>query len=192
MKEIPLGCERLIGEDLFEGIRMKMKLGVFEILSIAETIERDGIDFYRKAARLFEDKELRKMLLLLADWERKHEDVFSAMKKELMQVYEQNLAFDVSSYISSSPLALKSLAWSATQSKSKRDFTGLEDKEEILELAMSRERNTIRFYFDVMGLIGDAVSKTKINEIIEEEKRHVSILRRAQDQLRDPQSACSS
>lgn len=187
-----MGCERLIGEDLFEGIRMKMKLGVFEILSIAETIERDGIDFYRKAARLFEDKELRKMLLLLADWERKHEDVFSAMKKELMQVYEQNLAFDVSSYISSSPLALKSLAWSATQSKSKRDFTGLEDKEEILELAMSRERNTIRFYFDVMGLIGDAVSKTKINEIIEEEKRHVSILRRAQDQLRDPQSACSS
>jgi rubrerythrin len=168
-----------------------MKLGVFEILNVAETIERDGIDFYRKAARLFDDEQLRKMLLLLAEWERKHEGVFSAMKKELMQIHEKSMTFDVSSYLSSSPLALKSLAWSATQSKSKREFTGREDKEEILELAMSRERSTIRFYFDVMGVLGDSVGKTKINEIIEEEKRHVSILRRALDQLRDPQSACS-
>ena len=171
---------------------MTMKLGIFEILSVAETIERDGIEFYRKATKLFDDEELRKMLLLLADWERKHEGVFSAMKKELMRVQEERMAFDVSSYMSSSPLVLKSLAWSATQSKSKQEFTGREDKEEILELAMSRERNTISFYFDVMGIIGDSVSKAKINEIIEEEKRHVGILRRALEQLRDPQSACSS
>lgn len=169
-----------------------MKIGVFEILSVAETIERDGIDFYRKAARLFDDEDLRKMLLLLADWEQKHEDVFAAMQKELMQVHEESLTFNVSSYISSSPLALKSLAWSATQSKSKREFTGLEDKKEILELAMNRERNTIRFYLDLMDKIEDSISKTKINDIIEEEKRHVGILRRTLDQLRDPQSACSS
>jgi rubrerythrin len=93
--------------------------------------------------------------------------------------------------VSSSPLVLKSLAWSATQSKSKQDFSGQESKEEIVELAMNRERSTIRFYFAVMEMLADSVSKTKINEIIEEEKRHVSILRRSLDQLRDPQSACS-
>ena len=60
------------------------------------------------------------------------------------------------------------------------------------QLAMSRERNTIRFYYDLMGVVEDAMSQKKIHDIIEEEKRHVSILRQALEQLQDPQSACSS
>lgn len=171
---------------------MTKKFSALEIMTIAETIERDSIDFYRQAARLFKDEELRKMLLLLADWERKHESVFSAMKRELMQAHEEAMTFDVSSFMSSHPLVLKGLAWSATQSKSKQEFTGAESKEDIFELAISRERNTIRFYYDNAGIVADSVGEDKIHVIIEEEKRHVGILRRALDQLRDPQSACSS
>ena len=172
---------------------MTTKLGAFEILIVAETIERDGIDFYRKAAKLFENEELHKMLLLLADWEHKHEGVFSAMRKELSQIREEKRTFNVSSYVSSSPLALKSLAWSATQSKSKKQFTGDEDTEEVLELAMNRERSTIRFYFNLVEIVGDSFSKIQINQIIEEEKRHISILNRTLEQLRDPHSSiCGS
>lgn len=171
---------------------MPKKLNAFEIVTVAQTIERDSIDFYRKAARLFNDEELRKMLLLLADWERKHEDVFTAMKRELSQIREEDTTFDVISLVSTSPLVLNCLAWSAAQSKSKQEFTGAESKEEILELAMSRERNAIRFYYNHVGIVGDSLGKDNINEVIEEEKRHVSILRRALEQLRDPQSACRS
>lgn len=172
---------------------MTTKLNAIEILTVAETIERDGIDFYRQAARRFKDEELRKMLLLLADWERRHEEVFSAIRGELMKGHEEGMTFDVSSYMSSNPLALKSLAWSATQSKSKQEFSGDESKEEILELAMSRERNTIRFYYDLVGIVGGSMEKTKVNDVIEEEKRHVHILNRALKQLRDPQSSsCGS
>ena len=120
---------------------MPKELNAFEIVTVAETIERDSIDFYRKAARLFKDEELRKMLLLLADWERKHEGVFTAMKRELSAIREKDMAFDVLSWASASPLALKCLAWSAGQSKSKKEFAGDESKEDILELAISRERN---------------------------------------------------
>ncbi|MBN2315751.1 MAG: ferritin family protein [Sedimentisphaerales bacterium] len=167
---------------------MTTKLGVFEIITVAETIERDGVDFYRQAARLFNDKELRKVLFLLADWEHKHEGVFSTMRKELSRCYEESLTFDVSSYLSTSPLALKSLAWSATQSKSKHEFAGNESKEEILELAMNRERSTIRFYCNLLDIVRDSLRRDKINGIIEEEKRHITILRRTLDQLRNPQS----
>ena len=170
---------------------MAKKLNPFELLTVAEMIERDGIDFYRSAARLFKDEDLRKMLLLLADWERKHESIFSAMKKELSRVREESLTFDVSSLVTTSPLALKGLAWSA-HSKSKREFAGTESKGEILELAMNRERSTVVFYYDLVGVVADSSSKNKIHDIIEEEKRHISILRRALEQLRDPQSACSS
>ena len=171
---------------------MSKILNAFEIMTVAETIEHDSIDFYRKAARLFKDQEFRKMLLLLADWERKHEGVFAAMKRELSRVREKDMAFDVFSWVSTSPLALKCLAWSAAQSKSKREFTGAESKEEIFELAISRERKAISFYYELIGIVGDALSEEKINDIIEEEKRHVGLLRRALEQLRDPQSACSS
>ena len=167
---------------------MTAKLGVFEILTVAETIERDGVDFYRQAARLFNDEELRKMLFLLADWEHKHEGVFSAMRRELSQRCEEDMTFNVSSYISTSPLALKSLAWSATQSKSKHAFTGDESKEDILELAMNRERSTVRFYLNLMDVVKDSISRNRIDEIIKEEKRHISILMRTLEQLRNPQS----
>ena len=170
---------------------MKTKFGALEILIVAETIERDGIEFYRQASRRFGDEELRQRLLMLADWERKHEDVFAAMKRELMQLREEGKTFDVFALVGSNPLALKSLAWSATQSKTKREFTGAESQEEILELAISRERNTIRFYYDLKDVVEDAVSTSKIHDIIEEEKRHVTILRRSLEQLRDPHT-CGS
>jgi rubrerythrin len=171
---------------------MTKSLNAFEILTVAVTIERDTIDFYRKAAKLFNDKELRKVLILLADWEQKHESVFTAMKQELSHIREEAMTFDVNGFVSTSPLVLKSLAWSATQSQSKREFTGDESKEEILELAMNRERSTIRFYFELVGVVGDSSSKNKIHAIIEEEKRHVGILRGALEQLSDTQSAYSS
>lgn len=172
---------------------MTAKLGAFEILTVAETIERDGVDFYRQAARLFHDEELRKVLLLLADWEHKHKGVFSTIRKELSESLEEDRAFNVSSYISTSPLALKSLAWSATQSKSKHQFTGSESKEDILELAMNRERSTVRFYCNVMEAVGDPVSKDKVDEIIKEEKRHIRILMQTLEQIRNPRSnICSS
>ena len=170
---------------------MKAKLSAFEILIVAETIERDSIDFYRQAARLFGDGELCKMLLLLADWERKHEGVFTSMRREQMQMHEERTTFDVAGFVGSNPLALKSLAWSAIQSKTKREFTGAESKEEILELAMSRERNTIRFYYDLEDVMENSISKSKIHDIIEEEKRHISILRRSLEQIHDPHT-CGS
>ena len=171
---------------------MTKGLNAFEILTVAITIERDTIDFYQEAAKLFNDKELRKVLLLLADWEQKHEGVYTAMKRELSHIREEDMTFDVNDFVSTSPLVLKSLAWSATQSQSKREFTGDESNEEILELAMNRERSTIRFYCDLIGVVGDESSKNKIHAIIEEEKRHVRILWGALEQLRDPQSACRS
>ena len=171
---------------------MTKSLNAFEILTVAITIERDTNDFYRKAARLFNNEELRKMLLLLANWEQKHESVYTAMKQDLSHIREEDMEFDVDDFVSTSPLVLKTLAWSATQSQSKREFTGDESKEEILGLAISRERSTIRFYYNLTGVVGDESSKIRINAIIEEEKRHVGILRGALEQLSDTQSAYSS
>jgi rubrerythrin len=171
---------------------MNAKLSAFEILTMAEAIERDSIDFYRKAARRFDDEGRRKMFLLLAGWERKHQEVFSAMKRELANVLGESMTFDVSGFVSSNPQRLVGLASSAPGSESKRELTGKESKEEILELAISRERNIVGFYYNLIGVMGDFIGTGKINDIIEEEKRHIGILRRATEKLNDQHSSVSA
>ncbi len=171
---------------------MHTKLSAFEILTMAETIEYDSIDFYREAARRFDDEGRRKMFLLLADWERKHQEVFSAMKRELTHMLNERTSFDFSSVLSPNPQRLVGLASLAPGSASRTELTGEESKEEILELAITRERNIVGFYHDLIGVMGDFIGKSKINDIIKEEQSHIGVLRRAMEKFNDPHSSVST
>ncbi len=166
---------------------MNTKLSAFEILTMAEAIERDSVDFYREAARRFDDEERRKMFFLLAGWERKHEEVFSAMKRELTDVLNEAKNFDFSNILSPNPQRLVGLASLAPGSVSRTELTGEETKEDILELAVTRERNIVAFYYDLVGVMGDFIGESKIDDIIKEEQSHIGILRRAIEKFSDPQ-----
>ncbi|OHB73325.1 MAG: hypothetical protein A2Z25_00250 [Planctomycetes bacterium RBG_16_55_9] len=170
---------------------MGTALNAFEILAMAVTIERDSVDFYRKAARLFDSEELHETFLSLASWERKHEELFVAMKKELTCSLEQRGTLDVSNYVSSNPQALASLAASAARSASQPEPTGKESKQGILELALNRELVIIRFYRDLVGAVRDSAGKRTIDDVIKEEKRHVAILKRSLELLGDRDSSVS-
>jgi rubrerythrin len=50
---------------------MSITFNAFEIFEIAEQIERNGVKFYRKAAKGISDQDLRQTLLELADMEEK-------------------------------------------------------------------------------------------------------------------------
>ena len=149
---------------------MNTKLSTFEILTMAEAIEDDSIDFYRKAASQFDDEERRKMFHLLADWERKHREVFSDMKKELTHTLNERMSLDFSSVLSPNPQRLVGLASLAPGSTAKTELTGEESQEEILELAITRERNITGFYYNLIGVMGDFIGKNKINDIIKDEQ----------------------
>ena len=68
---------------------MGTALSAFEILTLAVSIERDSVDFYRKASRRYDDEKLRKTFLLLANWEQRHKELFATMKKELTRSPDQ-------------------------------------------------------------------------------------------------------
>jgi rubrerythrin len=70
-----------------------MIFNVDEVLKIAEQIERNGIAFYQKAAAGFQGEE-KQTLLRLADMERMHERVFSALRRELSRADQALEAFD--------------------------------------------------------------------------------------------------
>jgi rubrerythrin len=64
---------------------MDIEFNAFEVFEIAEKIERNGARFYRKAAGLFKDQQLKNMFSELANWETKHIEVFANMKKQLFE-----------------------------------------------------------------------------------------------------------
>ncbi|KPK37953.1 MAG: hypothetical protein AMJ65_13530 [Phycisphaerae bacterium SG8_4] len=171
---------------------MDTQLSAFEILTMAEAIERDSIDFYRKAAMRFDDGGRRKMFLLLANWELKHQEALSAMKKELAHMLNERESFDVSSVLSSNPQRLVGLASLAPGSVAKTELTGEESKEDILALAIARERNIVAFYYNLKGVMVDFFGEIKIDDIIREEKSHIGILRREMEKFNDRHSSASA
>lgn len=171
---------------------MKTKVSAFEVLTMAEAIEQDSIDFYRKAARLFDDEERKNLFLLLAGWEKKHQEVFSAMKRELTDMLNEPMNFDFSRVLSSNPQRFAGLASLASGSVSRTELTGEESRQEILELAIARERNIVSFYYNLIKGMGNFIGKNKINDIIKEEQNHVGILRQAIEKFSDPHSSVST
>jgi rubrerythrin len=168
---------------------MGTALSAFEILTLAVSIERDSVDFYRKASRRYDDEKLRKTFLLLANWEQRHKELFATMKKELTRSPDQCETFDVFSFVSSNPQVLASMAAAATRSASQKEPSGKESKQDILDLALDRERIIIRFYTDLVGIVRDSAGKNTVDDVIKEEKRHVVILKRSLALLNDTDSS---
>jgi rubrerythrin len=73
---------------------MAAKYNAFEVLLIAEQVERNGAEFYRKAAGLFEKEKLRELFFDLAEWEDKHEKTFAEMKRQVKEGMTEVRFFD--------------------------------------------------------------------------------------------------
>ena len=59
---------------------MGISFSADEIFEMAEEIERNGAGFYREAAKNTSDKEIKQMLLELADMEDEHLTTFQQMR----------------------------------------------------------------------------------------------------------------
>ena len=110
---------------------MGTKYKAYDILTIAEQVERNGAAFYRRAAEMFGDAELRVMLFRLADWEVKHEETFANMKRELADDLSDVRFFDPDNYMSANPQVMASLAAFAIRRDPASEISGSEDREEI-------------------------------------------------------------
>ena len=158
---------------------MGAKYNAFEVLSIAEKIERNGAVFYHKAAELFDEPKLRDLFFNLADWEVKHEEIFAEMKKEVTKEMNEVRFFDADDYMSANPQVMASLAAFAIRPDPAEELKGLEGREQILKNALKKEKDTVVFYRGLKNFTRGAAAKEKIKEIIEEEKRHIGILKQS-------------
>lgn len=149
----------------------------FEVLDMALNLERNGINFYGKAARGTPDKSLAKLLTGLVEMEREHERTFADMREHLTEAQRQVELSDkegvASAYLDSllhgrvifDP-AFDAQAW----------LQANPTPVDLLRQAVSFEKDSVLFYLGIREIVPASESTARIEQVIREEKSHIILL----------------
>jgi rubrerythrin len=144
-----------------------------EAFEMAIQIEKNGAAFYRKAAALQENDEDKKFLETIAKMEDRHQAGFEEMKTTLSETQKSQTVFDPNEELS---LYLKSMA-DAHGGEGNPDvadqLTGEESMTQIIKTAIDLEKESILFYTGLKDMVPPKLGREKIDEIIQEEQKHV-------------------
>jgi rubrerythrin len=141
-----------------------------DVFEMAEKLERNGAQFYRKAAENADDSEAKAFLIRLAEMEDAHEKTFALLRSNLSGKAKAATVFDPQH---ESALYLRSLADTKVFFEKEIDFSSMR---EILKAAILAEKDSIVFYLGMKDLVPDRLGKDKLDEIIKEEMGHIRIL----------------
>ena len=155
---------------------MPVTFNADEIFEMAEEIERNGANFYRKAAENTSDKQTKQMLLDMAVMEDGHLKTFEKMREQLSGQEKGWTVFDPDNQ---SVLYLQAMA-DARGYEGKitpaKELTGKETIREILEIALNSEKESVVFYFGLRSMVPVKAGRDKVEAIVEEELSHITIL----------------
>lgn len=148
-----------------------------EVFEIAEQIERNGVNFYTKAAEKFPEYSKKAIFLKLADMEKEHEKRFHIMRMEFAKKERE-----ISEFLDPTGEATKYLQ-SIANSKVfdlKADptikFKDIRSVSELLRVAVDLEKDSIIFYLGIKESISENLGRDKIDLIVKEEMGHVQLL----------------
>lgn len=144
-------------------------------LEIAEQVERNGQKFYRRAAEIFDDDGISDTLRKLADWEAEHERIFAGMREQLSGSARRSGSVEPER-IAIGSRAMAGLAVFGIGPDPRDELSGRESSDDILRRAMEKEKGSIVFYEGLKDFAADQAGRDKIDDIINEEMRHVAIL----------------
>lgn len=142
-----------------------------EILDIAIRLEQNGEMTYRDAAEKISDPRLVSALKWMADEEVSHAQWFSDLKKKEASVDEKGFEQELSGQLLSSLMGEKSFSLDDI------DFSKVTQINNLIELFIEFEKDTILFYEVLEPFIQNRQTRTKLKSIISEEKKHVDQLR---------------
>ncbi len=141
-----------------------------DIFSMAEQMERNGVNFYKNASKEVQEPERKKLLDDLAHMEEMHEKTFAAMKAELNEQEKEQTVFDPDG---EAALYLRALADTRVFFEKEIDISSLEG---IFRAAIEAEKDSIIFYLGMKDAVPENYGKSKLENIIKEEMIHVKIL----------------
>jgi len=161
---------------------MPLDFSADEVFEMAEQIERNGAKFYRKAVEGASSAQSRELLLDLAQKEDKHLAVVVELRSRLGQNAAVPTVFDP---YGEAPLYLRAMADTHVFVNTPGEdlLSGQETAEQVLNLALGFEKDTITFFLGMKEIVPERLGKPEIDRLIKEEMNHVVILKRALAEL---------
>jgi rubrerythrin len=141
-----------------------------DIIDLAIHIEKNGAKAYRKAGTAVSISSLASLLLWLAEEETDHEKWFDSLREGAERSEGDPRLDEMGKAILQGVLGDRAFSLETT------DFSKIEDIKRLLELSVEFERDTILFYQMLSAFIEDDKALSRLNQIIEEESRHVEVL----------------
>lgn len=149
---------------------MSFEFNADEIFAVAEEIERNGAVFYRDAVKKTNDAPAKKLLGDLAAMEDEHLKTFTAMRESLTERDRKSMTFDPDN---ESALYLNALADTRVFFKKRMSAASLED---VFKAAILAEKDSIAFYLGMKEVMPGSSGRSRLEDIIREEMKHVRIL----------------
>lgn len=148
-----------------------------ETLKIAIEIEENGKQFYEGMIPEVEETEIEDLFKDLAKQEVNHKNTFKAMLGEA----EVERGEDINSllYGSLEDSYLQALADSKIFNPANENIQAAKragSRDELIAVAISLEKDTILYYYEILELAESAEDQELIKKVIEEEKTHVKRL----------------
>ena len=143
---------------------------VADIREIAVQIERNGEAAYRAAAEIIKDSAIRDIFIWMAEEEKHHAAFFSRIASAEPLSEEQQELEKMGRQL------LQEMVADQTFSLDKEMLLKTTDFEEALTQAQLLEKDTIMFYEFLLNLVSDEEARLQLEQVIEEEKRHVEQL----------------
>lgn len=140
-----------------------------EIYDLGIRIEKNGEKFYRDAMKQAWSAPIVDMLKRLAEEEVKHVDFFEKRVDALKQKRENPLLDEMGASM------LKDILGNQTFSLKDTDVSTINNVNDLVAIAIEFEKDTILFYEMVGSFMTDEESRRELEEIIEEEERHVKL-----------------
>lgn len=155
-----------------------------EIFEIAMQIERNGVRYYTIASQKSKLSDAKEMLEMLAEMEKGHEKTFGAMKqifigKEIRPSDVQDRDDLASGYLRSIAKGYVFDIKSDPAAMLEGDVT----LPEVLEKAISLEKEAIIFYLGIQQNMYDDDDRKQVDRIIHEEMGHIVALTKAIENL---------
>jgi rubrerythrin len=144
-----------------------------EVFEMAEQMERNGAEFYRKAAEAA-DESTRGLLLGLAEMEDDHEKTFAAMRSELPHAETESCTADPDNQ---AVRYLQAMVAGKVFAEHPSDvLSGEESLAAIFEIAIGLEKDAVVFYQSMKSAVPKEFGQERIDEIIDQEIGHILTL----------------
>ena len=141
-----------------------------EILDMAIKLEKNGEAVYRNAIAKVAKPEFIGLLEWMADEEVKHAIFFSNLKLELETNRRHPFIDEMSRELFDDLLGDKNFSLREV------DFSLVETADELIEIFVEFEKDSVIFYKVLEPFVEDPVAREQLKKIIEEENRHIEKL----------------